>query len=465
MSERSGTVDNFLQIDQLTGGAASGPTGKNLFRTTCLTISFCATLFLGDNLSVISELRMRPASTRSLTWNPGIATRLIITVLVSFVLLVGANLATPLYPQLQTALSLGPMGTTIAFASYVCSLMFFLYTVGHWSDHVGRRAALVLAIFVSLAGTLTFGAAENLWELCLGRGLQGAGVALATGASAAALRELLPHKPEWASRFTLLASSGGVAFGPLLGGLLAMLPGSRTTVFIVQSILLLSVLIPLITLQARPAIAMAEPGMRSKALAPRRLGVPASARAKFWLASLVGFLSFAIFGFVLSLAPGYFAGVFGLSSLPLIGLLAGLPLGVSAISQVVVRGGKSMLPVGLVLLALSTITVAIAARQESLPLAVIALMVMGLGQGMAFRTAFSTAVNAVSPALHSQTVSTIYLVTYLGSAVPVIALGWAVGVFGYDSSILVFSICCALLAVGLGAWSLAQFAKERRSCA
>ncbi|MGP9651224.1 MFS transporter [Glutamicibacter sp. AOP38-B1-38] len=412
-------------------------------------------------MSVISELRMQPARLRPLTWNPGTTTRLSITVLVSFTLLVGANLATPLYPQLQADLSLGAMGTTIAFASYVCSLMFFLSIVGHWSDHIGRRAALVLAIIISLVGTLSFGAASNLWELCLGRGLQGAGVALATGASAAALRELLPHKPEWASRFTLLASSGGVAFGPLLGGVLALLPGGRTTVFTVQAVLLLVTLIPLVALQARPAIAMAERGQRHRALAPRRLGIPREARAKFWMGALVGFLSFAVFGFTLSLAPGYFAQVFELTSLPMIGLVAGLPLGISALSQVVIRGGQRLLPLGLMLLAASTIGLVVAAELGSLWLAMLALALIGLGQGIAFRTAFSGAVNAVAASWHAQTVSTIYLVTYLGSALPVIVLGWAVGVYGQELSILVFSVLCALLALLLTGWSVASLAKDR----
>jgi len=453
VKERSVAVDKLKQNAQLTGGAASGPTGKKLFRAI-LDTKASATLKPGVNVSVISELRMQPMQHRALSWNPGLTTRLVITVAVSFLLLVGANLATPLYPALQAELNLGAMGTTIAFASYVCSLMFFLCTVGHWSDHIGRRAALVIAVLVSLAGTFVFGSASNLLELCLGRGLQGTGVALATGASAAALRELLPSKPEWASRFTLLASSGGVAFGPVLGGLLANLPGGRSTVFMLQAVLLVLVMIPLTTLQARPAIAMAERGQRGKALAPRRLGIPSTARSQFWLAALVGFLSFAIFGFVLSLAPGYFAQAFDLDAPWIIGLIAGLPLGISALSQVVVRGGAKLLPVGLGLMAASTVLLAVAAEQKLLVLALLAMVLLGLGQGMSFRTAFATAVDAVSDRQHAQTVSTIYLVTYLGSAVPVIALGWAVGVFGQEISILVFAICCSVLAAVLGLWAV-----------
>lgn len=410
-------------------------------------------------MSVISELRMQHSTPRVMSWNPGTATRLAITVLVSFTLLVGANLATPLYPQLQAELHLGAMGTTIAFASYVCSLMFFLLVIGHWSDHVGRRAALVLAVGVSLIGTLVFGAAENLWQLCLGRGLQGAGVALATGASAAALRELLPRKPEWASRFTLLASSGGVAFGPLIGGTLAGLPGGRSTVFLVQAVLLLVVLVPLGTLQARPAIAMASRGERSRALAPRRVGIPSTARTEFWLASLVGFLSFAIFGFVLSLAPGYLAGAFDLHSLWAVGLIAGLPLGIAALSQVVVRGGRILLPLGLLLMAAGTLALFAGATQGRLWLGVVAMVVLGLGQGIAFRTAFGWCVDAVTPAAHAQTVSSIYLVTYLGSALPVIVLGWAVGRFGQLPSIMVFCVAGAAAALLLGTWSVLYLRK------
>ncbi|MFJ2619375.1 MFS transporter [Glutamicibacter sp. NPDC087344] len=413
-------------------------------------------------MSVISELRMQQSSPRVLSWNPGTTVRLMITVLVSFTLLVGANLATPLYPQLQTELHLGSMGTTIAFASYVCSLMLFLLVIGHWSDHVGRRAALVLAVGVSLIGTMVFGAADNLWQLCLGRGLQGAGVALATGASAAALRELLPSKPEWASRFTLLASSGGVAFGPLIGGLLASLPGGRSTVFAVQAVFLLLVLVPLGTLQARPAIAMAGPGQRSRALAPRRLGIPQKARTQFWLASLVGFLSFAVFGFVLSLAPGYLAGAFDLRSLWAVGLVAGLPLGVAALSQVLVRGGRTLLPAGLGLMAVGIMTLSFAANHGALGLGVLALALLGLGQGVAFRTAFALCVDAVSPQAHAQTVSSIYLVTYLGSALPVIVLGWAVGHFGESPSISVYSLASAAVALALGAWSALYLRRIQR---
>ena len=129
---------------------------------------------------------------------------------------------------------------------------------GHWSDHIGRRAALILAVVAGLAGGWIFAQAEGLAALSAGRALQGVAVALATGASAAALRELLPSRPEWASRFTLLASAGGVAAGPVIGGLLSMLPGPTTAPYYVHSVVLAGLLVPLYLLQARPAIMPAD---------------------------------------------------------------------------------------------------------------------------------------------------------------------------------------------------------------
>ncbi|HEY1157719.1 MAG TPA: MFS transporter, partial [Arthrobacter sp.] len=175
-------------------------------------------------MTVFSELRMRPAAAAPSGWNASTTARLVISGAAIFLLLVGANLATPLYPLLQAILGLSSLEVTAAFASYVLALVGTLLLAGHWSDHIGRRAALLVAVLAGLAGGWIFAEAATLAALCAGRALQGMAVALATGASAAALRELLPSRPEWASRFTLLASSGGVAAGPVIGGLLSLLP-------------------------------------------------------------------------------------------------------------------------------------------------------------------------------------------------------------------------------------------------
>ncbi|WP_415857229.1 MFS transporter, partial [Sinomonas sp. G460-2] len=158
-------------------------------------------------MSLFAELRMRPAAEPAMSgrvdatgWDASRTMRLALSGGTLFVLLIGANLATPLYPALAQRLGLGSLGISVAFASYVVSLVAVLLVAGHWSDHIGRRAALTLAVVLGIAGLAVFATANSLLALCVGRALHGAAVALATGASSAALRELLPHRAGWASR-------------------------------------------------------------------------------------------------------------------------------------------------------------------------------------------------------------------------------------------------------------------------
>ncbi|MHA7217267.1 MFS transporter [Arthrobacter sp. MDT1-48-3] len=403
-------------------------------------------------MSVINELRMRPAMIERRSWDASLAARLALAVTVISTLLIGANLATPIYPLIQAELGLTSFAVTVAFSSYVVALIGGLVLAGHWSDHIGRRAALVLAVVLGLLGAALFAIATSLPMLAAGRALQGGAVALATGASAAALRDLLPTRPDWASRFTLLASAGGVAAGPVIGGLLSLLPTPTRTPFVLYLVVLASLLVPLVLLRARPAIKPAASDNPLAALRPRRPAVSKDARRSFWTASSIGFLSFAVFGFTLSLAPTWFAGIAGTTSRPLIGLLAALVLGSSAVSQVLSPRGRFVAPVGLAGMALGVGLLPLAEATGSLPLLVGACVVAGFGQGMAFRVVFNEVSVRVDPALHAQTVSAVYVLTYLGSAVPVLGLGAAAGVWGLNTSVTVFALAiaavCALLAVG-----------------
>ncbi|MDQ0800472.1 MFS transporter [Arthrobacter sp. SLBN-112] len=412
-------------------------------------------------MTVFSELRMRPAAATHAGWNASTTVRLVISGAVIFMLLAGANLATPLYPLLQSSLGLSSLDVTAAFASYVLALVGTLLLAGHWSDHIGRRAALLVAVLTGLAGGWIFAEAHTLAALCAGRALQGSAVALATGASTAALRELLPSRPEWASRFTLLASSGGVAAGPVIGGLLSLLPGATTAPYVVHSVLLAGLLVPLYLIRARPAIVAPASTRPLHALAPRRPSVSRQARGAFWLASGVGFLSFAVFGFSLSLAPGYFAQVLATDSRPLIGILAGLPLGASAMSQLVTVRSRFTVPAGLAVLGVSVVMLGAAGAWHSPVLLVAAAVAAGLGQGLAFRTVFNDVADRVEPARHAQIISTVYVITYLGSAVPVLGLGWASAAVGMAAAVQGFVLLCGAAALVLSATTFVRSAKQR----
>lgn len=405
-------------------------------------------------MTVFSELRMRPATAQAWGWDASTTARLVLAGIVIFTLLLGANLATPLYPLIQDQLGLTSFDITVAFSAYVIALIATLVLAGHWSDHIGRRAALLLAVLTGLLGGVVFASAGNLFALCAGRALQGVAVALATGASSAALRELLPTRPDWASRFTLLASAGGVAAGPAVGGLLSLLPGPTSTPYVLHSLVLAGTLVPLYLIKARPAIRPAAGPWPVRALAPRAPSISKEARGAFWQAAAVGFLSFAVFGFCLSLAPGYFAAIVGVDSRPLIGLLAGLTLGASALSQLLAVRGRYVVPAGLLVLAASVVLIAGAAFWSSPLLLVFASITAGIGQGVSFRTVFNEVAGKVEPGRHAQIISTVYVITYLGSAVPVLGLGMAAAAWGLMPSVTAFVALCALASTILAAVTL-----------
>ncbi|GAA1342367.1 MFS transporter [Arthrobacter roseus] len=400
-------------------------------------------------MTVISELRMRPVIANRWGWDASVTVRLVLAGLVFSVLLIGANLATPIYPLLQAKLGLSAFDVTVAFSTYVLALIAGLLLMGHWSDHMGRRAALVVAVFVGIIGGLVFSMADGLLTLSLGRALQGASVALATGASSAALREMLPHRPEWASRFTLLASAGGVAAGPVIGGLLSILPDPTRVPFQLHVAVLVLMLIPLLALKARPAISPAMDGPM-KALKPRVPTVSKEAGSTFWMASIIGFLSFSVFGFTLSLAPTYFAEIAHASSPASVGILAAIVLMASAVSQLIAMRGRFVVPVGLCFMAAGVALIPVAGMLGSLPLLIGACIAAGSGQGFAFRVAFNDVALKVESSRHAQIISMLYVITYLGSALPVLGLGMAAGIWGLPASVAFFSgaiaLACLLLA-------------------
>lgn len=424
------------------------------------------------DMTVFAELRMHAPAARS-GWDASRTMRLVLSGAVLFLLLVGANLATPLYAGLQAHLGYGSLGTTIAFASYVLALVGVLVTAGHWSDHVGRRAAMVLAVLIGMAGSVVFASAGSLAQLCAGRVLAGMAVGLATGACAAALRELLPQRPEWASRFTLLASSGGVALGPVLGGALALLPGGPVVPFAVHLAALAALLVPLVAVRARPAPLLPGESCRaaerpSRLLAPRSLrgAVPTgSGRRTFWLAAATGFLSFALFGYQLALSPAVFGRALGLSaaapgSLVALGALAGLSLAASAASQLLVPGtrrrARADAVIGLAVLACSLGALAWGTAVGSASALVAASAVAGVGQGIAFRAGFDAVAASVPAERHARAVSLLYVMTYLGSAVPVLGLGALAAAMGIGAAAVLFLGACAVAAGVLAALQAAR---------
>lgn len=397
---------------------------------------------------------------------PGIALhrprlRATLTALTLFSLLAAANLATPLYPLIERRLGIDSFGVTIAFSSYVLSLLAGLLLFRRLSDVLNRRTVLVCALAATATATLALAFAPTLAWFCAARAVQGLAIAAATGTGSNALRVLLAGRSDLSGRLTLLATSGGVAAGPILGGLLSLLGIETVAPFIGWSMLLL-VLAPAILLIAPHRECRQEAGARiAAASAEMRAAEPdpaaetrTDANSAIRFAAVVGFASFALFGLCLSLAPSLLSEMLATDSLPLLGLLASLVLLASATMQLLPLRGAWRAPLGLSLFAAGMLALGSAPTASAPALFVAGSLLAGAGQGIAFQAAFGAAVAAVPQSRHASTVNLVYAVTYLGSALPVLGLGLAARGVGLAPAVLGFAILvacgCALLAMRAG---------------
>lgn len=384
--------------------------------------------------------RPRGARRGHSAWDAATRARVMLTATSIFVLLVGANLITPLFPLFSARLHLTTGDVTLAFVAYIVPLVLGLPVVGHWSDHYGRRAIMAIAVVVALLGTAAFVTADSLGALILGRALHGAAVALATGTAAASLRDLLPTRPDLAARLTLLGSAGGVAAGPLIGGVLAEFGDPVHTPYLVHIALVVVLLGLLIAVKPLPPVTPPPADHpRWLTLMPAMPRVPVTTRRIFTLAAATGFCSFAIFGYFLAIAPGRYADALGGSRL-LAGGLATITLGTSAAAQLAPIRGAHKAAVALAAMTVGLALAFQADRTHAAGLLVAATFVIGASQGVAFRTLFATMSALTPPREVARSVSLMYVVTYLGSAIPVLVLGLAMDHVDADTAVGVYFV-------------------------
>lgn len=356
------------------------------------------------------------------------------------VLLMGTNLPTPLYRGYERAFGFSPLVVTLIFAVYVGALIPSLLVAGPLSDSIGRRRVLLPAIGLATLGSLTFALANGTPWLFIARVFQGLALGAASGALTAALTELEPKgNRHRAALVSTVASVGGLGAGPLVAGLLAQYAlAPRTLPFVVEIVLLVPAAIAMATMPET------QPTSRWR---PRRPQIPAVARDAFLTSGAASFLAFAVIGLFLSLVPSYVSKLSGSDNLVVGGGAVALMLACSSVSQVVAYG-KRALPVqvtGLWLLAVGLVLLAVAGSASSLSLLLIATMIAGVGQGLAFLGGITEINRVAPPDRRADVLSSFYVIIYLGVGVPVIGVGFLATVTGLLQSVQYFAGIVAVL--------------------
>jgi MFS family permease len=360
--------------------------------------------------------------------------------------MLGTTLPTPLYPAYERQFGFADLMTTVIYAVYAAGVLAALVLLGRASDAVGRRPMLLTGLGLSAASAAVFLADTGLAVLFLGRVLSGLSAGIFTGTATVALVELVaPPRRGTASLLASGVNMLGLGCGPLLAGLLAQWAPWPTRLPYAADLLLL--LAALVVVLLSPETVQDPGGGRFR---PQRPGVPAQARAAFVPAAVVAFAAFAVFGLLTAIEPAFLGSLLHLPSPALAGAVVFSMFAGSTVGQVVLarNTGPTTLPTGCVVLVAGLAGIAVALGTDLLTLLVIGTVIVGVGQGVSFRAGIA-AVTAASPEdRRAETVSSFFVVAYVGISIPVILVGLAATAWGLRAAGIAFTIAVAALTVG-----------------
>jgi MFS family permease len=367
-------------------------------------------------------------------------------------LLLGANLASPLYGVYRERFGFNSLVLTLVFAVYALVLAPSLLLFGELSDRVGRRPVILGGLVTGTIALGLFALATSVAWLFAARIVQGVSVGMAGGAATAALVELDPEGDRrHAALLATLAQTVGGAAGPLLTGILAeWLPAPRVLCYLVG-------MLGCVTAAAL-LLAIPEPGQpRGGGWNLPRPSVPGHIRVAFARVAATGAAVWAVVALFFSVVPSFATERIGTHSLALLGAISSLVLICSSISQVASRDTidpRIAQAVGLGLLTAGLAALVLASATDSAIVLIAASALAGTGHGLGFLGAQDDLNRLAPPERRGEINAALYTCIYLGIALPVIGVGILADLTTLTTAVVVFALATGAAAVSVAAWHI-----------
>lgn len=357
---------------------------------------------------------------------------------------------TPLYALYQQRDGYPTFLVTVIFAAYAIGVMASLYFAGHVSDWLGRRRVILAAVLVNILAAVIFLLFPEVGGLIAARFVNGIAIGALTATATAHLSELRAvsrplESPARAGILSGLANIGGIALGPLIGGVLAQFaPEPLRLPF--EVFLVLLVLSGIGVAFVPETVERAE---KRRAYRPQRVSLPSGSGPIFFAASAGVFSAFAVFGLFMALSPTFLAGVFNEPSRLAAGLVPFAVFGSGALSQVVFAALalRRQLTLSLVLMIAGLVLMTVSVLIAVLPLFVVSGIVAGAGVGLQFKASVGVAASLATPASRGEVLAAIFLVAYTGLAVPVLLVGLALALLPGTAVLVGFAFVVVALVV------------------
>jgi hypothetical protein len=261
--------------------------------------------------------------------------------------------------------------------------------------------------------------------------------------------------PRRVSAITTVAMTLGFAMGPLAGGLFAQwLPRPLVTAYVpsfLMGLVAVHVLFHLAVprLPAQPAAAPPAGGWGT-AIAqwmPHVAFPPRAARRHFWIASLGAFSAFGMFSLYASLAPSFMRELVPWHGPAVSGTTIAAILFVSSAFQFLARKWrtKTVVVASGVALAACNLLLAWTTASRAPLLFAASVLVTAFGHALANVAGMSVIGKLTHPGNRAGLLASYMIVGYLGTIVPILAVGWLADHLGLTRAVAVFSYTMAAL--------------------
>jgi predicted MFS family arabinose efflux permease len=345
------------------------------------------------------------------------------------------------YPLYAEEWQLSHATITAIFALYPLVVVAVLVGFGDLSDHIGRRATMLLGLAASLLGVLLFAAAPSVAWLFAGRAFMGLGVGLAAGPSTAAVVEFsAPGRARLASSITTAAQAVGFVAALLLGGALVEYAPLPTRL----SFLTLSAVLAVLSVATWFLPRRTTPGALRR-WRPRTPSIPQELRPAFAVAAIAVTTAYTHGVLILSLGAQLARDLIGSNN----AFVNGAALSLFAIlSGVVGIVGKSLpyrraIAAGAIASAAGMALLAMAVAWHDLRIFLAATATSGMGYSLLFLGGLDIISGTAPVHRRGGVLSALYLLAYLSLGVVALLLGELATAYGLG------------LAIDLGAGAIA----------
>ena len=355
----------------------------------------------------------------------------------------GTALASPLYPLYQALWHLVPSQITYIFVAYMFGCLATLLFLGRTSNSIGYlRTLQVGLVFISIGLVISAYASDAL-ILSLGRFIIGIASGLMTTSALLGLMYTVPKSHQQiAPQLSSIITAVGFGLGPLIGGLIAQF-SEYPLVSPYLPVILGAVLCFFGLFWVESPTFTAQPF----SIAPKLLRPEVQYHQLFLIVGFTAFSAFAAFSLFASLSPSFVRDILPWHGPLISGSAITSILIISAVVQYFARSipAYKCLNYGLITLIASLGILALCMLFQLSAFFFISDFLVGVGHGLTLIGSFGL-IHAMTTLENRAAVMSTYLfIGYLGTIVPIVAVGYLADHFGLSFGVISFCIVIALL--------------------